>query len=365
MNPREPGPGPVELGDLSETLSAIPHLLGFHPEESLVIVCLHGERRRLGLVLRIDLPDVGEPGWVSEIVARVRYEQACGVVVACYTDAPGGARAEPRRALIDALCAGLEDRGVQVHDAALVRDGRRWSYMCREPSCCPPDGVELGSMSGAAARLGAERTFNGRGVLPSRAELAAGVAGPTGERLTQMRAAVAAGEQELRRVRRDEGADGARSVTTRWVEAVWAAYSAGACGMADEVAGRICAGVVDPEARDRVASMPVGTGGGAQDGGVWLAMLSELARRSPDESAAPACTLLAWVAYQFGEGALANVALERALRVDPAYRMAQMLADSLNRQISPEAIREVSRAVWERLDTSQPADGAAARKAAG
>ncbi|HEX6577180.1 MAG TPA: DUF4192 family protein, partial [Jiangellaceae bacterium] len=64
-----------------------------------------------------------------------------------------------------------------------------------------------------------------------------------------------------------------------------------------------------------------------------------------DEHAAPVCTVLASVAYQQGDGALAGVALERALRCDPGYTMARMLATMLHGQIKPARLRSLSRTV--------------------
>ena len=46
---------------------------------------------------------------------------------------------------------------------------------------------------------------------------------------------------------------------------------------------------------------------------------------APEFVPAPA-SLLAFTAWQCGEGALANVAIERALGADPAYSMALLLA---------------------------------------
>ncbi len=52
-----PMPGDVvRVSGPQGIIGSIPYLLGFHPEESLVMLCLRGERNRMGPVLRIDLP---------------------------------------------------------------------------------------------------------------------------------------------------------------------------------------------------------------------------------------------------------------------------------------------------------------------
>jgi hypothetical protein len=64
-------------------------------------------------------------------------------------------------------------------------------------------------------------------------------------------------------------------------------------------------------------------------------------RADPDLVAAPA-TLLAFAAWRAGEGALATIALSRALDADPDYPMARYLERALSGGLSPmewEAVR--------------------------
>jgi Domain of unknown function (DUF4192) len=48
-----PTAGRIRLSHLSELIAAVPHLLGFHPCDSVVLLTLHG--KKLGLTLRADL----------------------------------------------------------------------------------------------------------------------------------------------------------------------------------------------------------------------------------------------------------------------------------------------------------------------
>jgi hypothetical protein len=59
-------------------------------------------------------------------------------------------------------------------------------------------------------------------------------------------------------------------------------------------------------------------------------------RAQPGYVAAPA-SLLAVTAWQEGNGALANIALDRALADDPAYSMALLLRDLLDAGVPPSA----------------------------
>jgi hypothetical protein len=53
---------------------------------------------------------------------------------------------------------------------------------------------------------------------------------------------------------------------------------------------------------------------------------------------APA-SLLAFIAWQSGEGALANVAIERALAADPEYSMARLIGEAVDAGLPPSAAR--------------------------
>jgi hypothetical protein len=61
-------------------------------------------------------------------------------------------------------------------------------------------------------------------------------------------------------------------------------------------------------------------------------------RAEPAYLPSPAC-LLAFTAWQSGNGALANVALDRALAVDPGYSMALLLRDTIDAGAPPSLAR--------------------------
>jgi hypothetical protein len=70
-----------------------------------------------------------------------------------------------------------------------------------------------------------------------------------------------------------------------------------------------------------------------------LRLWTDLTRRAqPGYVAAPA-SLLAFVAWQSGDGALANVALDRALADDPAYSMALLLRQVITAGTPPSLAR--------------------------
>jgi hypothetical protein len=93
---------------------------------------------------------------------------------------------------------------------------------------------------------------------------------------------------------------------------------------------------------------------------LWID-LTRLAR--PGYVAAPA-SLLAFVAWQSGDGALANVALDRALADSARYSMAQLLRDALDSGAPPSMARlpmtpEEVAAAYDAAEAAEDAEKAA------
>lgn len=140
---------PMVIRDLDGLLSAVPALLGFHPTESAVFICLTGPNRRLGPVVRADLPADSSPyaffDAVVQLVGNTR-RHADQVVIVFYTDQPD---------VIDlgVVWETVESLGMSVYDVRCVGNAPR---------------PVTGDFAAATA-------LSGRAVLPSRAELAQSV----------------------------------------------------------------------------------------------------------------------------------------------------------------------------------------------
>jgi len=71
-----------------------------------------------------------------------------------------------------------------------------------------------------------------------------------------------------------------------------------------------------------------------------LALWLDLTRIAPDGWAAPAATLLAFAAYQRGNGTLARLAADRALDDIPDYPLAALVATALDLAIPPHGLSQ-------------------------
>src|SRR5258708_40057514 len=60
----------VRVGSADDILAVVPHLLGFHPSDSLVLLGIGGPHARIRLAFRYDLPDPPEEGLAADIAAH-------------------------------------------------------------------------------------------------------------------------------------------------------------------------------------------------------------------------------------------------------------------------------------------------------
>ena len=94
----------------------------------------------------------------------------------------------------------------------------------------------------------------------------------------------------------------------------------------------------DVTVRDTLFGLAIGSAAGAAET-LWAA----LARALPPPWRVEALVLLAFSAYVRGDGPLAGVSLEAALRGDPGHRMAGLLDTALQSGLRPEKIRDLGR----------------------
>jgi uncharacterized protein DUF4192 len=340
----------VQLRGAADLLGMLPHRIGFLPAESIVVVCLHGPRRRDGLVMRLDLAPSRLDGPVAcHLAARAARAGADGVVLVCYAEAAGKvpmAPDLPRRSLVDALAEALDEVGVEVVDAILVSGGRWWSYVCGDATCCPREGSEVPQrLTAAAAHYAAESVAQGSAVLADRNELVRSVRPPEDAAAQQtLQQALDTAADEVIEIIDRSGLAGLRARTLALLRDLVHRRSFGREDVTGEEAAAIILGLRAKDARDEAATLLLD-----HDPELMLPVLVAVARRAPDREAAPVCTVLAWVAYAAGQGALANVAVDRALECEPGYEMARLIEQGLESMIRPAEVRRLTQDVRDAL----------------
>ena len=305
----------------ADLVDAVPYVLGFHPTDSLVAIGMAG--RRVSFGARYDLPPPGDDD-IVHIAAVIAAQAARSVTVIGY--GPVDAVDPVMRRALEAL----DVFRVRVTEALRVHEGRWWSYYCDKSDCCPPDGNPCHTGDSVIA---AEATYRGQVALPSRQALVAQVA--TVEDEAAVEAMAAAGERARQRLTGllTEDPRAGRSVRRAGRVAVREAektYRAGRTLTDDEVAW-LGVLLIDPDVNEYALDRS-----GAQEWRfrLWTDVLRRVERAYVP---APAC-LLGYAAWRDGRGALARVAVDRALMADPRHPMAGLLDEVLGYGIGPHAM---------------------------
>ncbi|MFJ4841449.1 DUF4192 domain-containing protein [Streptomyces sp. NPDC088746] len=350
--------GPAELAD------ALPYLMGFHPNDSVVMVALHGGRGRFGGRLRLGIPREPEE-WapVADQLARCliagseRRESRPDAIVVFLCQDPAEGESAPQtmerlRPLAQRLRTACGALDVPVLEALCISDGRYWSYCCPDDRCCPPEGNPL-ALPGTTV-MAAAAAYAGVQVRGSLRDMEARlVPWDSAAAQEQERALDSAGAVLVSRILdadgRGEVARETLALARDLMDRMGNAPPSGPAGtdggddvlIAPDEAAALILGLQDRETRDRAAEWMEGP-----EAETALRLWRALARRCVGpyvEHAAAPLTLAGWVSWSTGDEAGARVALGLALRADPDYTFAQLLHQACNQGLDPETLRRCLR----------------------
>ncbi|MGW6933852.1 DUF4192 domain-containing protein [Lentzea sp. NPDC054927] len=318
-------PKPVRVRGPGDLYAAIPHLMGFHPADSLVVLVL--KDNLISMTMRVDLPRPRHRGTLAAQLEAPLLEQGASEVVLAVVCAPSEHMPEelPHTPLITALRHRLGGVGIEVVEAV-------WLPSCEKdaPWLCYLDIDCHGSLPDPQlSALAAASAHEGNVTFESRAAMAAIAALDPPEALERRSALLDelithSGEPdpsaELRRVR-----DAIDAVEER----------KGPLPDAEIVA--LARALAVPEVRD--ASMGFAAQPRSRSAErLWL----ELTRTCPaPERAEPAC-LLAFYAYQRGDGGIASIAIDAAEDACPGHALSKLLRAALSAAFPPDEMRALS-----------------------
>jgi hypothetical protein len=322
-------------GSPAALLTVIPNLLGFVPESSFVVIGAAAGIARV--TLRYDLPDPANPEGSADLaghaVAILQSQRLAAAVAAGYGPDP------LVRPLAAAFAGAARAAGITI--AALLRtDGDRyWSYSHPGQECAPPGGTVTGpaERTAAAAVSGPDAK-----VLISRQALAGTLAPLGGVTAERMRDATRRAQQHISQILTSAAKTARPGAARRAIareglpvvaDIISAYQTAGQYPHDDQIAF-LTVVLQDLRVRDDAWSRM-----DPRYGAAHLRMWTEIVRLACPGYVAPAASLLAFVAWQSGDGALANLALDRALADDPGYSMAGLLRQVISSGAPPSMAR--------------------------
>ncbi|WP_158220829.1 DUF4192 domain-containing protein [Kineosporia sp. R_H_3] len=285
-------------------MTAVPYLLGFHPDPgSIVVLGLH--ERRIAITARVDASAVHTDP--TEMWRRL-----AGPLADADTHAVALIGYMPADE-VDIVFTLAATSPLPVLEMQRVDDGRWWSLTCTQ-DCCPP-GQPISSDTPVDVALIA----------------ASGSPAPTRDSLN---AHLQPGPDELvddvaahlpRRPRPTTG-DAYRAI-----DDAHTARTDGPLPLTPDEASLLLQALADVVVRDAAS-------GWHDDAAWWL--WTDLIRTAPTGWIAPAATLLATTTYQRGNAVLARLAAEHALRDNPDYALAQLVVGLTEAHVHPGQLRE-------------------------
>jgi hypothetical protein len=332
----------LRISSPESLFEAIPYLLGFHPEASLVLVGL--DDSQLVVTVRIDLADLADPvaaRLLPDAIAAMVRGGASSLVGAVYLDDELNAAVgeQRRQSWVDAL-ADLTGQaaaaGCRVLDVFVAHRGQWWSGLC-------PPSTDTGGhvrsrrlLPNAVSDVSAAATYAGLVALPDRAALAA-VLDPAGpEHRAGLEPLIADAEASAVQAVLDGGASRADRSLKR---AIFAAARS---------SEHTAETPWSPPTDDEVARFGVALSAVGMRDAVWMAiddrrldgraLWRDLSRRLPTPYDAAPLFLFGWCSWRAGNGALASIAAQRAIESDPGYSAADILLAALSRGVDPRRL---------------------------
>jgi Domain of unknown function (DUF4192) len=319
----------VKASSPGEVITFVPYQLGFQPEHSLVLVALTSARGRLGPTLRVDLPDpVDYQVTTDHLVQVLRHHRLRRVIAIAFSPADPVVDG-----FVDQLGTALSRAEIELADAWRA-DGRRWfSYLCKNPACCPPEGVAYGQRVGPAE---AEAVLAGVVALPDREALCDSIGRQPDPNHVMSPATAAA---VVAWADRPTGDPEHQAWLGREMDGI-VEFVTAFCGrrrLLDEVeCARLSVAIQDVMVRDAAWALM------SRDGiDSHVDLWTQVTRWAVDGFVAAPASLLGFASWIQGSGALARCAAERALADDPGYSMAHLLEESLDRCVPPSAWRPI------------------------
>jgi hypothetical protein len=333
----------IKFTDPADILAFIPHTLGQAPTDSFVALTVQG--KQLGATLRVDAPFRQDPvDYAQTIVSYLTAdEKATASLLVIYTDENTAENARPYSEHVQALRTELETAGMPLKDAWLVTSEMWRNYLCGDTVCCPDESLDaITTSTGNAAMIyrgSAVTGFNAPAPFTGDKAAAAAIAAHKPEGWPE--------DLEACRAKWAEVLEDPGSLTTQ---------------TAHELAGALqhptirdyMMGDVITHAPEQFTSVMLGVFLTRPD---WARVDTaqevafELMKATPEGQRAPMLCLIGWLEWLKGKSSFAARYFKLASEDVTGYRLAELLAELVNRGLLADCSRDPKKAYNRQLNS--------------
>ena len=299
----------------TDLLAAVPFLIGYQPSDAIVLMALQDES--ITMAIRVDFPESITEDEASALARK--FEGSDGALLVFYIPDACDDAEEVIRPLSEALIS----LDIPLRESLIIVGDRWRSLICSDESCCPIEGSPLPEL--IESRITAEEISRGK-PLPYRdlAEMTGSLSPRIDEVIVEMISRIPAIDYENDPTSQQR--DGANSVLDFLHD-----FKIDRICRDKRLVATVLVRLKDLQVRDfALGSMD-------QESDLYFDAWRWLLTKAPAGYIAAPATLLAVAAYERGDGALANVALNKAKADQPNYSLIELL-EQLFRSGKPPTI---------------------------
>lgn len=311
----------TQIQSPDELMSAIPFIVGYKPEKSVVIGVMDDSSVIMAMRFDESLTEHVSDDLVKKLIEKVNEAKNPEVVVIAYID-----REELNSPFLNEICGVFDDAGIPVVERIVASNTHYRSTLCNNSSCCPKELPDFKSSSIAASRVleGERLPFNSEDEMRKyveRREIDT-------ELVTILKSLTGINYNLSEEEVAEQQRDGVIALNT-----LIAQFKA---QQTDRIQKSTVANAITALKDLTIRDYALGT---KHKPDFWLWLL----RQAPSGYRAPLACLLAVSAYESGEAPVARVALDVAKEDNSNYSMTNLLDGVLRQGINPEmftAMRE-------------------------
>jgi Domain of unknown function (DUF4192) len=290
-----------------DLLATVPFLIGYAPQNSLVIVGLKDDE--MSLAMRVDYPEDIDPDQIDSLANHLVREASDGALLVAYLPE----NILDSESLLAPLREAIEMREIKVRECITVSGGKWRSSICKDPECCPPHGSDMPTL--AETRVAAEQVAQGKPLpFPNLEQMLESIKSESNEEIKSF----------LKKIKNiNYKADGVRVLQREGALAIndlAAEFAEKKMSGDNLLIALVLKRLSDLQVRDYAMGIV-----NEENMETMWSMWRYLMKMAPEGYIAPVATLFSAVNYERGDGSMASKALEIAFKDQPNYPLAKLL----------------------------------------